>query len=81
MTNGYQSLGTVDHGGMHAGRGLLRLDARDGATPSFTIVAGWTGELYTTSASTPVYNGGQSIVFSVNGLDIAIRYVVVIAHR
>lgn len=78
-TNGYQLLGTVAHGGMHAGRGVLRYDARAGAAPSFELDAGWTGEMYQTSASTPSYTGSVMPRWTINGLDVDIRYVAIIA--
>ncbi|MDB4957479.1 MAG: hypothetical protein JWO36_5048 [Myxococcales bacterium] len=77
-TNGYQFLGQVDHPGMHPGSGVLRCDAVARAPQTFTVLAGWTDELYTATGPTPEYAGGTSIRFAVNGLDIAIRYVVVI---
>ena len=79
--NGYLLLGGMNHNGMHAGVGLLRYDATLPAsgTPSHQLVAGWTGELYTGSAATPMYQGGTEIRVVLNGLDVAIRYVVVIA--
>lgn len=76
--NGYQVLAQVDPGPMHAGVGLLRYDAIAGASPSHHLLAGWTGQMFQTSAATPDYRGGQGIKFAINGLDVAIRYVVVI---
>ena len=76
---GYQVLAQVDPGPMHAGVGLLRYDAVAGGSPSHHLVAGWTGQMFETSAATPGYHGGQAIQFAFNGLDLAIRYVVVIA--
>ena len=77
-TNGYVMLGAVEHGGMHPGVGFLRYDARLSA-PAFSVTAGWIGELYATTGSTPLYAGGSEIRFVLNGLDVALRYVAIIA--
>ena len=76
-TNGYQFLGSVPHGGMHPGAGILRFDVAT-SPPTFTVVAGWVGELYTATASTPEFSGGTGITVVFNGLDFVMRYVVMI---
>lgn len=42
------------------------------------MVAGWTGELYSATAATAGFVGGSEIVIVVNGLDVVLRYVVII---
>ena len=64
---------------MHPGRGSLRLDAITTSAPAYHLATGWVGELYTSNAPTPSYVGGTSIHFAFNGLDLAIRYVALIA--
>jgi hypothetical protein len=80
QATGYVPLAMVDPGPMHPGTGILRIDAVT-SPPHHALVAGWTdqtGQLYQTSAATPDYAGGQLIRVAFNGLDVAIRYVVVI---
>lgn len=74
-TNGYTNAGEVDHDGMHAGAGKLQYDAQMAAPRSFSLVGGWTGELYMTSGPTPSYTGGTGVSFVVNGVDARLRYV------
>jgi hypothetical protein len=78
-TSGYTFLGSVPHGGMHPGRGVLRYDVRVGPSPSIELDAGWIGEMYQTTAATPSYMGSQAPRWTINGLDVDIRYVAVIA--
>jgi hypothetical protein len=76
--NQYQSLGAVDHNGMHAGRGLLQYDAIATTPRGWRVTAGWIGELYQTGAATAAYDGGDAIRLTFNGLDLSLRYVVII---
>jgi hypothetical protein len=79
-TNGYIDLGMVMHAGMHAGTGILRMDAT--ASPAvaraFGVRAGWIGELYDAAGSTPQYTGGSSLRWAINGVDVTITYVAII---
>lgn len=76
--NGYQALGTVVHAGMRPGTGLLRIDARAAPARSFTVRAGWIGELYDASAGTPAYTSGTSLRLAINGVAVSITYIAVI---
>lgn len=76
-TNGYVSLDTVLHGGIHPGVGILRSDVAT-TPPRFSVVTGWTGELYSATAAVPGFVGGSDIRVVVNGLDVVLRYVVII---
>lgn len=78
--NGYLDLGGVEHGGMHPGVGLLRYDVSASAG-TFALVAGWLDELYEATAATPQYTGAPLIRFTFNGLDLTLRYVVIIATQ
>ncbi len=75
--NGYVGLGTTPHGGMHAGIGLLRTEVRT-TPPTIAVVGGWTGELYSTAAATPGFVGADRMNLVINGLDVTLRYVVII---
>lgn len=75
--NGYVALDSEPHGGVHPGVGILRYDVAT-SPPSFSVVAGWTGELYSAAAATPAFVGGSEIRVVLNGLDVELRYVVVI---
>jgi hypothetical protein len=76
--NGYTLLDQVDPGDIHAGVGLLRYDAIAAAPPAWRLETGWTGQLYDAAAATPAYTGGTGISFVLNGLDVSVRYLVVI---
>lgn len=77
-TNGYQTLGAMDHAGFHTGRGILRYDVTTVGTPHFQLVAGWEGELYTAAGETPQYDGGFDVRFIMNGVDVQLRYVLIV---
>jgi hypothetical protein len=75
--NGYTSLDSAMHLGMHPGRGVFRYDASvTGGQQG--IFAGWIGEMYQASAATPTYAGAPATRIVFNGLDIALLYFVVI---
>ncbi|NVB81755.1 MAG: hypothetical protein HOV81_25395 [Kofleriaceae bacterium] len=78
-TNGYVFHGNVPHGGMHAGRGILRYDARVGSSPTFDLSAGWIGEMYQVSGATPGYAGASQVRWTFNGLDVDVIYVAIIS--
>jgi hypothetical protein len=78
-TSGYSQLDMQLNTGAKVGPGVLRYDATLGPTPLFNAAGGWDGELDHAMASTPAYTGGQDVRFAFNGIDIAIRYVVMIA--
>ena len=71
----YTTLAQQDPGAMHAGVGLLRLTTD--ASPSFTIDAGWVGQMYHASAATPGYVPASAKLI-LNGLEIELRYIAVI---
>jgi hypothetical protein len=77
-TNMYVNLDATAVTTIHPGRGFLRLDAGRGTSPTYTAVGGWLGELYTATAATPAYDGGISIRFAFNGLDVAVEYLAII---
>jgi hypothetical protein len=77
----YTTLAAAVHGGVHAGVGLIRLDANAGIAPRFAIHAGWTGEMYDAEAETPAYVGADMTRVVINGLDLELRYAVVIASE
>lgn len=77
-TSGYVALATQTHAGMHPGIGFLRLDA-DADNRQLELVTGWIGELYNAGANAPSYVGGPTVNFAFNGLDLSLRYLVVIA--
>jgi len=79
VMNGYQFLAPQAIPGLHAGSGSFRLDAVATAPPAYHLVAGWVGEMYTSDAATPAYIGGTDIRFAINGLDLDLRYVAIIA--
>lgn len=76
-TNGYVNHALVPHAGVHPGVGILRYDAST-APQQIRAVAGWVGELYTASAATPGFTGGNELNVVVNGLDVVLRYIVII---
>jgi hypothetical protein len=77
-TNGYQSIDQMDvPGGLHTGPGLLRLDANATAR-TWSVQAGWLGELYTASGSTAAYTGSTTIRFVINGLDVDLQSVTIV---
>ena len=78
-TNGYSQLGMQTNTGAKVGPGVVRYDATLGPSPSFTAAGGWNGEIDHAMGPTPSYTGGQDVRFAFNGIDIAIRYVVMIA--
>ena len=77
----YTSIAMQPHGGVHPGRGFIRFDAKLGpaGTMSFESVGGWIGELYVANGATPGYVGGTHIRVALNGLDVELRYVAIIA--
>jgi hypothetical protein len=77
--NGYVTIDPVALPGIHPGVGSLRLDAVAVAPAEHHLVAGWVGETYASDGSTPAYSGGTAVFCSINGLDIDLRYVVLIA--
>lgn len=79
MANGYVTLGMAPHGGVHPGVGVFRLDVRNGTQPQFHVQAGWVGEMYEALGDTPAYANGTSLRYVFNGLDIRIRYAVLIS--
>jgi hypothetical protein len=76
-SNGYVSLGSVDSPPLHTGVGIMRIDV-DANANTYATVAGWEGELFTAMASTPLYTGGPRLHYSFNGLDVLLRYLVII---
>ena len=76
-TTGYMILTQNDPGALSAGSGVLRYDANI-ATKSELLDVIWNGNAYIENAPTPAYNGGTQIRCAFNGLDMDIRYVVVI---
>jgi hypothetical protein len=72
----YHQLDQQDPGVMHAGLGLIRLTT-DG-TPSFTVDAGWVGEMYHATAATPGFTPGVQPKVILNGLELELRYIAVI---
>ena len=75
--NGYQVLSMADIPLLHTGRGISRIDV-DATTHQLVTVAGWEGELYTTTATTPQYAGGPKLHVALNGLDVLLRYIIII---
>lgn len=75
--NGYVSLAATDIPLLHTGRGFHRLDV-DATAHSFATVAGWTGEVYNASAATPQYAGGTKLHYALNGLELVLRYIIII---
>ena len=76
-TNGYLLLGKTDAPLLHTGRGLSRVDL-NATTHEYTTVAGWDGELYTATAATPLYDGGTKLHYALNGLELVLRYIIII---
>jgi hypothetical protein len=74
----YTTVGGATHSGMHPGRGHLRFDAVLGTDAKFRAQGGWDGELYDVEGLTPGYTGGSYMRVALNGLDIALRYFVII---
>jgi len=54
------------------------MDVTDGTSPQFRVTAGWFGELYGATASTPAYDMGQTIRFVFNGLDVRVEYILLV---
>lgn len=79
MTNGYVTRAMDPHNGVHPGVGVFRLDVRAGTQPQFHVQAGWVGELYEALGDTPGYASGTMLRFVFNGLDVRIRYAVLIS--
>ena len=73
----YTSLGTQDHHGVHPGVGLIRLTTDLGG-PTYTIDAGWTGEMYHAAGTVTGYTGAPGLQFAVNGLDVQFRYLAIV---
>jgi hypothetical protein len=76
-TNGYVPLDVVDIPPLHTGRGIMRIDV-DATAHTYETVAGWDGELCNAAAPTPQYSGGLKLHYSLNGLDLLIRYIMII---
>lgn len=76
-TNGYVSLAVTDTPVLHTGRGISQVDV-DATTHDYVTTAGWEGELYTAMAATPQYSGGIKLHWALNGLDLLIRYIIII---
>ena len=76
-TNGYVALDSVTSPALHTGRGIVRIDA-DATAHTYAAVAGWEGELFNAMAATPQYAGGIKAHCSLNGLDLVIRYIIII---
>jgi hypothetical protein len=74
-TTGYMGLATMDPGAFHAGAGLTRLDV----DTTHTLLTGWTGQMYNLTAATPAYAGGKGIRFALNGIDVSVNYLAIIA--
>lgn len=72
----YNMLAQQDPGAMHPGLGLIRLSTD--ATPSFTVDAGWVGQMYHLSAATPSFTPGVTPRLIVNHLELELRYIAVI---
>ena len=66
---------------IHTGPVLLQATAFGGAQRQHDLDTGWPGETYMLRAPTPDYDGTTQVHFNVNNLEIAIRYVIVIATR
>ena len=80
--NGYVTVASETFPTMHTGSGYMRLDViASSAPPTTRIEGGWTGELYDQTGNTPSYTTGNRVRFAFNGLDVAIRYVVVIVTQ
>jgi len=75
MTFMYTQIDPMDPGPFHAGVGLTRLDC----DTTHHLLTGWTGQMYTMTAATPSYQGGKGIRFALNGIDVSIDYLAVIA--
>jgi hypothetical protein len=71
----YNMLAQQDPGAMHPGLGLIRLTTD--ATPSFTVDAGWVGQMYHLTAVTPGFTPASAKLI-LNGLEIELRYIAVI---
>jgi len=74
-STGYTQLDQTDPGAFHTGTGLIRLDT--GTTHNLYV--GWTGQMYTLTAATPAYVGGPDLRVALNGIDVSIRYLAIIA--
>jgi hypothetical protein len=72
----YHMLSAQDPGSIHTGLGLIRLTTDD--KPSFTIDAGWVGQMYEASAGTPAFVPGETPTLILNGLELELRYIAVI---
>lgn len=78
MTNGYQSLGQTDvPGGLHTGPGLMIIDA-NATTKTWSVDAGWLGEVYSTSGNAAAYMGGTTIRLVVNALDFDLQSITIV---
>jgi hypothetical protein len=73
----YMNLAAQNTAGMHPGVGLIRLTA-DATGQTYTIDAGWVGEMYHAQASVAGYAGAPALQFSVNGLDVQFRYLAIV---
>ncbi len=76
-TNGYIALTTTDIPVLHTGRGISRVDV-DATAHTYATTAGWDGELYTANAATPQYTGGVKLHYALNGLELVLRYIIII---
>jgi hypothetical protein len=77
-TNGYVLLNQVDPGVLHAGTGYSRVDV----STAMQAQLGWQpSELYNVSAATPGYVSSDRMRFSLNGLDVSLRYLAIITSQ
>jgi hypothetical protein len=76
-TNGYVNHALVQTLGTHPGVGILGYDAST-APAGIRAMVGWVGELYNAQALAPGYTGGNEVNIVINGLDVVLRYVVII---
>ena len=77
MANGYQTQGLMVTPRLHTGTGVLRIDANT-TSRAWQLEAGWTGEVYDVGGATPSYDGGTSIIFADNNLDLDLTSVTLV---
>ncbi len=77
-TGTFVAIASMTTNGMHPGRGFIQYDTTAGPSPRYATTGGWIGELYAADGATPMYTGGPGVEFTFNGLDIAVRYVIII---
>ena len=78
---GYTTLGSQTNSGAQVGPGVLRYDATIGSAPIFSAIGGWNGEIDQASGPTASYTGGTAIKFAFNGVDVAVRYLAIVARN